>query len=187
MIEGYGTTIDVLLVDGCIKKDDTIVLLGFQGPIITKVKALLTPHPMKEMRVKDEYLHHKEVWGANGLKVAAPGLDSAVAGTPLIVANTEDEIEDAKAIVNNEYENVKKKIKLQNSGVGVAASTLGSLEALLEYLSKEKVPVSYVTVGPVSKEDVMKAMKSTLSEIPERRKKQYTAFKLGMLAFQSLM
>lgn len=59
MIEGYGTTIDVLLVDGCIKKDDTIVLLGFEGPIITKVKALLTPHPMKEMRVKDEYLHHK--------------------------------------------------------------------------------------------------------------------------------
>lgn len=53
MIEGYGTTIDVLLVDGCIKKDDTIVLLGFEGPIITKVKALLTPHPMKEMRVKD--------------------------------------------------------------------------------------------------------------------------------------
>ncbi len=48
-------------------------------------------------------------------------------------------------------------------GVGVAASTLGSLEALLEYLSKEKVPVSYVTVGPVSKEDVMKAMKSLLS------------------------
>jgi translation initiation factor 5B len=48
-------------------------------------------------------------------------------------------------------------------GVGVAASTLGSLEALLEYLAKEKVPVSYVTVGPVSKEDVMKAMKSMLS------------------------
>lgn len=94
-----------------------------------------------------------------------------MAGTPLIVANTEDDIEDAKAIVNNEYENVKKKIKLENTGVGVAASTLGSLEALLEYLSKEKVPVSYVTVGPVSKEDVMKAMKSTLSEIPERRKK----------------
>ena len=47
MIEGYGTTIDCLLVDGVIKKEDQIVLLGFDGPIITKVKALLTPHPMK--------------------------------------------------------------------------------------------------------------------------------------------
>ena len=47
MLEGYGTTIDILLVDGRIKKDDQIVLLGFDGPIVTKVKAILTPHPMK--------------------------------------------------------------------------------------------------------------------------------------------
>jgi translation initiation factor 5B len=57
-------------------------------------------------------------------------------------------------------------------GVGVAASTLGSLEALLEYLASQKVPVSYITVGPVSKDDVMKAMKSVLSEVPEKRKKE---------------
>ena len=112
MIEGYGTTIDCMLVDGRIKKDDQIVVLGFDGPIVTKVKAILTPHPMKEMRVKDEYIHHKEIWGANGVKVAANGLDSAVAGTPLIVANTEDELEEAKIIVLNEFETVKKKIKL---------------------------------------------------------------------------
>lgn len=53
MIEGYGTTIDCLLVHGAISKEDQIVLLGFEGPIVTKVKALLTPHPMKEMRIKD--------------------------------------------------------------------------------------------------------------------------------------
>ncbi len=66
-------------------------------------------------------------------------------------------------ICENEYENIKKKIKLENLGVGVAASTLGSLQALLEYLGSQKVPVSYITVGPVSKDDVMKAMKSVLS------------------------
>ena len=92
MLEGYGTTVDCLLVDGRLKKDDQIVVLGFEGPIVTKVKALLTPHPMKEMRVKDQYLHHREIWGAIGVKVAAPGLDNAVAGTPLIVANTEDDV-----------------------------------------------------------------------------------------------
>jgi len=59
MIEGYGTTIDCMLVDGKLKKDDQIVILGFEGPIVTKVKALLTPHPMKEMRIKDEYIHHR--------------------------------------------------------------------------------------------------------------------------------
>ena len=70
------------------------------------------------------------------------------------------------AICNDEFENIKKKIKLENLGVGVAASTLGSLQALLEYLNTQKVPVSYITVGPVSKDDVMKAMKSVLSEVP---------------------
>lgn len=29
MIEGYGTTIDCMLVDGKVKKDDQIVVLGF--------------------------------------------------------------------------------------------------------------------------------------------------------------
>ena len=88
MIEGHGTTIDCILVDGEIRKDDQIVLLGFRGPIVTKVRALLTPHPMKEMRVKDEYLHHESILAANGVKISAAGLDEAVAGTPLIVANT---------------------------------------------------------------------------------------------------
>ena len=47
MIEGHGTTIDCILVDGELHKNDQIVLLGFNGPIVTKIKALLTPHPMK--------------------------------------------------------------------------------------------------------------------------------------------
>lgn len=91
MLEGHGATVDCLLLDGSIKKDDQIVLLGFQGPIITKVKALLTPQPMKEMRVKDEYIHHDVIYAANGVKIAATHtLETAVAGSPLIVANTEE-------------------------------------------------------------------------------------------------
>ena len=57
--------------------------------------------------------------------------------------------------------------------MGVAASTLGSLEALLEYLKGEKIPVSHISVGPVSREDVIKGMKSILSEVPEKRKEEY--------------
>lgn len=57
-IEGMGTTIDVILVNGIIKVEDKIILSGFDGPIETTVKAILTPHPMKELRVKNEYLHH---------------------------------------------------------------------------------------------------------------------------------
>lgn len=59
-IEGHGTTIDVILVSGTIKIGQYIVLNSFgDQPIATKVRALLTPHPLKEMRVKGDYQHHK--------------------------------------------------------------------------------------------------------------------------------
>jgi translation initiation factor 5B len=58
-IEGLGTTIDVILVSGTLKEGDRIILAGFNGPIDTKIRAIMTPHPMKEMRVKNEYIFHK--------------------------------------------------------------------------------------------------------------------------------
>lgn len=58
VIEGHGTTIDVVLVNGLLKIGDTIVVSGLSGPITTTIRALLTPQPMKELRVKGEYVHH---------------------------------------------------------------------------------------------------------------------------------
>lgn len=55
VIEGHGTTIDVILVNGTLYVGDTVVLNGFNGPIVTTIRALLTPFPMKELRVKGEY------------------------------------------------------------------------------------------------------------------------------------
>lgn len=43
------------------------------------------------------------------------------------MANNDEEIDYAMEVCENEYENIKNKIKLSPLGVGVAASTLGSL------------------------------------------------------------
>ena len=51
-VEGLGTAIDVLLLNGTLKNGDTIVLAGSSGPIVTTIRALLTPQPMKDIRVK---------------------------------------------------------------------------------------------------------------------------------------
>jgi len=56
-----------------------------------------------------------------------------------------------------DYESMIAKIDKSGIGVWVQASTLGSLEALLEFLKKSKIPVSGINLGPIHKKDVIKA------------------------------
>ncbi|KAL9248186.1 hypothetical protein vseg_021538 [Gypsophila vaccaria] len=159
VIEGHGTTIDVVLVNGVLHEGDQIVVCGMQGPIVTTIRALLTPHPMKELRVKGAYLHHKEIKAAQGIKITAQGLEHAIAGTGLYVVGPDDDLERITDLAKEDMDSVMSRIDKSGEGVCVQASTLGSLEALLEFLKSPAVsiPVSAVSIGPVHKKDVMKA------------------------------
>lgn len=114
-----------------------VVICGLQGPIVTTVRSLLTPHPMKELRVKNTYIHHKEIKAAQGIKISAPNLENAVAGTQLFVVGKEDDEDELKDLVMEDMSDIFD--KKEPEGVCVQASTLGSLEALLEFLSSDAV------------------------------------------------
>lgn len=135
MIEGLGTTIDVVLVNGLLKVGDTIVISGLNGPITTTIRALLTPQPMKELRVKGDYVHHQKIKGAMGIKISAPGLDHALAGSELFKCTTDHEIEEARAQIEADLIDILDRyVDKTQDGVCVQSSTIGSLEALLEFL-----------------------------------------------------
>jgi translation initiation factor 5B len=157
VIEGLGTTIDVILSNGVIKEGDRIVICGIHGPITTNIRALLTPAEMKELRVKSAYVHNKEVKAAIGVKIAADGLDSAVAGSRLLVVGKDDDEEDLQDEVMSDLENLLSRVTKSRRGVSVQASTLGSLEALLEFLRASKIPVGNINIGPVFRRDVIQA------------------------------
>merc|ERR1719412_872014 len=161
-IGGFGTTIDVVLVNGRLKFGQTIVLTGTEGPIVTTVKALLTPSKMQDLRVKCGYTEHKELMAAQGVKIAARELEKVIAGLSLRVANNPDEVEILKEACERDLSSALNAIKLKPLGAFVQASTLGSLEALLEFLKTSKIPYAGVKIGPVVKKDVMRA--STMLE-----------------------
>ena len=169
-IEGLGHTVDVVLVNGKLKEGDTIVVSTMDGPVVTNIRALLTPPPNREMRVKSEYVHHAELKGAIGVKIVAPEIGRAVAGTPLLVIEEGDDIEDVKEDVQTDLNKLLKSLQTDQRGVMVHASTLGALEALLQFLREETkppIPVSHINIGPVHKKDVMRASIMNEKGVPE--------------------
>lgn len=159
VIEGLGTTIDTVLVNGRLNEGDQIVVCTLEGPVVTTIRSLLTPHPMKEIRVKGEYLHHPTIKAAMGVKICANGLEKAVAGTQICVVGPDDDVDELKDSVMSDLTGILDSVKATKRGVMVQASTLGALEALLEFLRtcEPPIPVSCVNIGPVHKKDVMRA------------------------------
>ena len=54
--------------------------------VVVEIRGLLTPPPSREMRVKSEYIHHKEIKGAIGVKLIGNNLEKVMAGTPVMVS-----------------------------------------------------------------------------------------------------
>src|SRR5208337_4445186 len=81
---GLGTTINAIIYDGSLKVHDTIAIGGREHPIITEVRAILVPKPLDEIRdPRDRFTNVRRVVAASGVKIAAPNLETALAGAPL--------------------------------------------------------------------------------------------------------
>ena len=153
---GLGTTVDTIIYEGTIRKGDTIVVGGIEKPIVTKVRAILMPKPLDEIRSpEDRFLQLEEVHAACGIKIVASDLEGAIAGAPVRVVWSHDELEDTINEVAQEVSSIK--LSREVNGVIVKADTLGTLEALVDYLERKGIPVRYADIGNVVKRDVIEA------------------------------
>lgn len=154
--KGLGKTIDVIIYDGKIDEGDTIIIGAFPEPIIAKVRCLLKPKPLREIREKySKFDRVDHISAAAGVKVVSPDLEGVIAGMPIAeaaAADSSEAIEMLKESIKGEIEDVICKGK---KGIVVKADSLGSLEALRELMSNEKIDIKICGIGDVNKQDVI--------------------------------
>jgi translation initiation factor 5B len=153
---GLGLTLNTIIYDGTLQKDDLIVVGGKENPIVTRVRAILVPKPLDEMRdPRDKFTSVDSVFAAAGVKIVASDLERALAGAPLYAVASGETPEKYSKIIEDEIKKIR--ITTQIEGVIIKADTLGSLEAIAEILKTNNVKVRIADVGDVSKRDVIEA------------------------------
>jgi len=162
------------------------MLASNDGPFSTHIKGLKRPKGMSEMRdAGKRWVNFSDVQAACGVKIVAPKLEQAIAGTTLYLANTQEQIEHSKKAIQEEWRTIYDKMPImcsvcekvsprvefiekcqkgtckgaieEKNGVVIKADTVGGLEALAFELFKLKIPVRQASVGPVNKKDILMA------------------------------
>ncbi|HYB93121.1 MAG TPA: translation initiation factor IF-2 [archaeon] len=153
---GLGITVNAIIYDGVLRKGDTVVIGGKEKPIITKIRAILLPKPLDEIRdPRDRFTSVEKVSAAAGIKIAAPGLENVLAGASLYTASPSQTPEELTSMISEEIE--KLRISTDKFGVVIKTDTLGSLEAMLNELENYSVPIRFADVGDVSRREVIEA------------------------------
>ncbi len=155
-VQGLGTTIDTIIYAGSIKVGDCIVVGGKDGNIVTKVRALLQPKALQEIRdPKKKFTHVEEVCASAGVKINAPNLDKAIAGSSVYVVTCADEETQACEALAKELQETS--ISKDIQGVVLKTDSIGSLEAIAQLLCKESIPIKSASVGNVTRKDIIEA------------------------------
>jgi translation initiation factor 5B len=148
---GLGTTLDVILYDGTLAIGDEIAVATQGDVVVTKVRSLLKPRPMKEILVEDRFERVKSVAAASGIKVTAPNLEGVIAGSPFfVIRGNRDEVE---AKIKKEMTEIH--VRLADEGIVIKADTIGALEALCKELEGKEIGVMRAEVGGVSRHDLI--------------------------------
>jgi translation initiation factor 5B len=148
--------LNTIIYDGTLHKDDLIVVGGRNGAIMARVRAILVPKPLDEMRdPRDKFTSVDCVFASAGVKVVAPDLEGALAGAPLFAVPAGEDPAKYAQLITEEIGRIR--IAKEIDGVIVKADTLGSLEAMAEILKANNVQVRIADVGDISKRDVIEA------------------------------
>ena len=149
--KGLGKTLDMILYDGVMKKGDTVALGTRGAPVVTKIKAILKPKPLDEIRdPRDRFDSVKELHAAAGVKISCQNMEGVIAGAPIRVVKNEKD-----PSIKEMTEEASVKIEIQDQGITIKADAIGSLEALAFEAKAAGIPIRKYGVGEISRRDIV--------------------------------
>ena len=154
---GLGPSANLVLIDGILRVGSNIIVAKRDRAVVTRIKALLLPKPLDEMRdPRDKFKPVAEVVSAAGVKITSPDLEGVLAGSPLYVLENKEEETRLRPIVEDEIKNT---IVADNDtqGVILLCDTIGSLEAIRDMLGKAEIPIQKADIGHITRRDVLAA------------------------------
>ena len=150
---GLGKTLDIILHSGTLRRGD-MVALGTRGaPIVTRIKAILKPKPLDEIRdPRDRFDSVKELNAAAGVKISAQNVEGVIAGAPIVVVDGPND-----PLIDTIKEESRIKVEIGDVGVTIKADAVGSLEALAFEANKAGIPIRKYGIGEITRRDIVEA------------------------------
>ena len=153
--KGLGKSLSIILYNGILNDSDNLVIGATNEPVVTRVKKILRPNALDEIRdPRMRFESSKIVKAAAGIKIVAPDLDGVVAGAPIYGVSNDVELENALSRLE---ESMIANVELDDEGIVIKADAIGSLEGLASELKEVGYPVLKAGIGDISKKDIILA------------------------------
>ena len=152
-VKGLGQTLDMILYSGTLKTGATVAIGTRGAPLVTRIKAILKPKPLDEIRdPRDRFDNVKELHAAAGVKIAVQDATGVIAGAPIrVVKNAKD------PSIQEITEETSIKIETEEKGITIKADAIGSLEALAYEAKAAGIPIRKYGIGEITRRDVLES------------------------------
>lgn len=151
--KGFGNTMDAILYSGTLRRGDTVALGTHGAPLVTKIRAILKPKPLDEIRdPRDRFESVREVDAAAGVKIACQNIEGVIAGAPMRVVSGPNDPAISEMTEENEI-----KVEVQEKGITIKADAIGSLEALAFEAKAAGIPIRKYGIGNITRRDIIEA------------------------------
>ena len=154
VVKGFGNCINIILSNGRLNPNDTLVLESVNGALESQVHKLIVPTGKKQYDIR------KEACGTINVKVVLQkdiDMNSLIIGSHLHIIPEHLEKKEFLDTITSKIENEMKALERNVSSYGISlhSRTYGALEALTDYLEEHNMPYFKTKIGKVKKIDLI--------------------------------